>query len=61
MDLSFSIFLEKGTSLQRVRRNLMSVIRKRTATVWAGMVAGTMLVVAMAIVSGQGPAGDQAE
>jgi hypothetical protein len=38
-------------------------ISKRTATVWAGMVAGTVLVVvvAMALVSGQGPAGAQSE
>ena len=41
----------------------MSAISKRTATVWAGMVAGTVLVVvvAMALVSGQGPAGAQSE
>jgi Domain of unknown function (DUF1996) len=59
----FSIFLEKGAPLQRVRRNLVSAISKRTAAEWAGMVAGTVLVVvvAMALVSGQGPAGAQSE
>jgi Domain of unknown function (DUF1996) len=41
----------------------VSAISKRTATVWAGMVAGTVLVVvaAIALVSGQGPAGAQSE
>ena len=40
----------------------MSVISKRTATVWAGMVAGTvLLVVAMALMSGQRTAGAQSE
>jgi hypothetical protein len=41
---------------------LVSVTSKRTATVWAGMVAGTvLLVVAMALVSGQRTAGAQSE
>ena len=40
----------------------MSAISKRTATVWAGMVAGTvLLVVAMALVSGPRSAGAQSE
>ena len=40
----------------------MSVTSKRKATVWAGMVAGTaLLVVAMALVSGQRSAGAQSE
>ena len=41
----------------------MSAISKPTAAVWAGMVAGTVLVVvvAMALVSSQGPAGAQSE
>jgi hypothetical protein len=44
------------------RRNLVSVISERTATMWAGMVAGTVfLVVAMALVSGHSPAGAQSE
>jgi hypothetical protein len=39
----------------------MSAIRKRFAAVWAGIVAGTVLVVAITLVSGQGPAGAQSE
>jgi hypothetical protein len=41
----------------------VSAISKPTAAVWAGMVAGTVLVVvvAMALVSSQGPAGAQSE
>src|SRR5918995_6396213 len=44
------------------RRNSVSVTSKRKAAVWAGMVAGTvLLVVAMALVSGQRQAGAQSE
>ncbi len=44
------------------RRNPVSAASKRTAVVWAGIVAGMMLlVVAMGLRTGQRPAGAQPE